>query len=93
MFPIRNDVLDDLAQAFDQKWKQQIFEVTRLQFESGTKEFPRLKEWPQMGKNYLDAWYDISVGKKHVKREEISGSLKDYAQTNQAILSSSKAEE
>jgi len=93
MFPVRNDVLDDLAQAFDEEWKQQIFKTTRLQFENGTKEFPRLKEWPQIGKNYLDAWYDISVKRKVVKREEISRSLKDYVRINQAILSSFEAEE
>ena len=93
MFPVRNDVLDDLAQAFDEEWKQEIFKVSRLQFESGTKQFPLLKEWPQIGKNYLDAWYDISVKRKIVKREEISGSLKDYAKINQVILSSFEAEE
>ncbi len=93
MFPVRNDVLDDLGQAFDEEWKQQIFKVSQLQFESGTKEFPRLKEWPQIGKNYLDAWYDISVKRKLVKKEEISRSLKDYAKINQAIVSSSEAEE
>ncbi len=93
MFPVRNDVLDDLGQAFDEEWKQQIFKVSRFQFESGTKEFPRLKEWPQIGKNYLDAWYDISVKRNEIKRDEISGSLKDYAKTNQDILSSFEAEE
>ena len=92
MFPVRNDVLDDLAQAFDEEWKQQIFKASRLQFESGTKEFPRLEKWPQIGKNYLDAWYDISVKRKAVKREKISGSLKDYAKINQAIISSIQAE-
>jgi len=93
MFPVRNDVLDDLAQAFDEEWKQQIFKTSRLQFESGTKEFPRLEKWPQIGKNYLDAWYDISVKRNLLNREEISGSLKDYAKTNQAIVSSIQAEE
>jgi ABC-type glycerol-3-phosphate transport system substrate-binding protein len=93
MFPVRNDVLDDLGRAFDEEWKQQIFKTSRLQFESGTKQFPLLKEWPQIGKNYLDAWYDISVKRKLVKKEEISRSLKDYAKTNQDILSSFKAEE
>jgi ABC-type glycerol-3-phosphate transport system substrate-binding protein len=92
MFPIRKDVLDDLGEAFDQEWKQTIFHATKLQFESGTKELPRLSQWAQMGKNYLDAWYDISVEKKQIKLKEISGSLKDYAQKNQAILSSSQAE-
>jgi hypothetical protein len=92
MFPIRKDVLDDLGKAFDQEWKQTIFQATRLQFESGTKELPGLSRWAQMGKNYLDAWYDISVEKKLIKPKEISGSLKDYAQKNQVILSSSQAE-
>jgi len=93
MFPVRNDVLDDLGQAFDEGWKQQIFKATRLQFENGTKEFPRLKEWPRIGKNYLDAWYDISVERKFIKKEEIAGSLKDYARINQDILSTLQAEE
>jgi len=93
MFPVRNDVLDDLGQAFDERWKQQIFKATRLQFENGTKEFPRLKEWPRIGKNYLDAWYDISVKRKFIKKEEIAGSLKDYARINQDILSALQAEE
>jgi ABC-type glycerol-3-phosphate transport system substrate-binding protein len=92
MFPIRRDVLDDLGKAFDQEWKQTIFQATKLQFQSGAKELPRLSQWAQMGKNYLDAWYDISVEKKQIKLKEISGSLKDYAQKNQAILSSSQAE-
>jgi ABC-type glycerol-3-phosphate transport system substrate-binding protein len=91
-FPVRKDVLEDLGQAFDEEWKQLIFEVTRLQFEKGTKELPRLSQWPQIGKNYLDAWYDISVKRNEVKREEISGSLENYAKINQVILSSSEAE-
>ncbi|NIN01513.1 MAG: extracellular solute-binding protein [candidate division Zixibacteria bacterium] len=93
MFPVRNDVLDDLVQAFDEEWKRQIFEATRLQFERGTKELPGLSQWPRIGKNYLDAWYDISVKRNEIKRDEISGSLKNYAKINQAILSSSEAEE
>jgi ABC-type glycerol-3-phosphate transport system substrate-binding protein len=93
MFPVRNDVLDDLVQAFDEEWKRQVFEVSRLQFETGTKELPRLRGWSQIGKNYLDAWYDISVKGNEIKTEEISGSLKDYAKINQSILSSSEAEE
>jgi ABC-type glycerol-3-phosphate transport system substrate-binding protein len=93
MFPVRKDVLDDLAQAFDEQWKQEIFKVSRRQFESGVKELPRLKQWPQVGKNYLDAWYDISVKRKIVEDEKLSGALEHYARINQDILSSLQAEE
>jgi len=92
MFPIRIDVMDDLNRAFDEEWKQRIFEVSQLQFERGTKESPRLRNWPQVGKNYLDAWYDICVKRRLTKREEIFRSLKDYARKNQAIISSVQAE-
>ncbi len=93
MFPVRNDVLDELEETFHEEWKQKIFKVTRLQFESGTREFPRLREWPQIGKNYLDAWYDICVSKRIIKKDKISESLRGYARINQAILSSAQAEE
>jgi ABC-type glycerol-3-phosphate transport system substrate-binding protein len=93
MFPVRKDVLDDLAQAFDEQWKQEIFKVSRRQFESGVKELPRLKQWPQVGKNYLDAWYDISVKRKIVEDEKLSGALEHYVRINQDILSSLQAEE
>ncbi|UCB52486.1 MAG: extracellular solute-binding protein [Candidatus Zixiibacteriota bacterium] len=93
MFPVRKDVLDDLAQAFDERWKQEVFKVSRRQFESGAKELPRLKQWPHVGKNYLDAWYDISVKRKIVQGDKISGALEHYARINQDIVSSLKAEE
>jgi len=93
MYPVRNDVIDNLEQAFDAPWKQEIFRVSRLQFEKGTEATPQLTQWPQIGKNYLDAWYEISVDKKLLKRKEIAKSLDKYAQLNQTILSSAQAEE
>ncbi len=93
MFPIRQDLLENLAQAFDEEWKRVVFRNTRLQFQMGTQELPRVEEWPRMGKNYLDAWYDISVKAKTVEREEICRRLEHYAKINQAILSSSRTEE
>ena len=93
MFPVRKDVLDDLAEAFDEQWKREIFEASRKQFDIGTKELPRLKQWPRVGKNYLDAWYDISVKRRTVERDTISSALEHYARINQDIVSSSEAEE
>lgn len=93
MYPVRNDVLDNLEQAFDALWKQEIFKVSRLQFKSGTQTTPQLSQWPQIGKNYLDAWYEIAVDKRLLKRSEIAKALDKYAQLNQTILSSTKAEE
>lgn len=92
MYPIRLDVIDNLEQAFDASWKQEIFRVSRLQFESGTEATPQLTQWPQIGKNYLDAWYEIAVDKRLLERKEIAKTLDKYAQLNQAILSSAQAE-
>jgi ABC-type glycerol-3-phosphate transport system substrate-binding protein len=93
MYPVRNDVIDNLEQTFDAPWKQEIFKVSRLQFESGTEATPQLTQWSQIGKNYLDAWYEIAVDKKLLKRQEVAKILNKYAQLNQTILSSAKAEE
>ena len=93
MYPVKNDVLDNLEQAFDAPWKQDIFKVSRLQFESGTQPAPQLTQWPQIGKNYLDAWYEIAVDKRLLNRKEISKALDKYAQLNQTILSSAQAQE
>jgi len=92
MYPIRLDVIDNLEQAFDASWKQEIFRVSRLQFESGTEATPQLTQWPQIGKNYLDAWYEIAVDKRLLEGKEIAKTLDKYAQFNQAILSSAQAE-
>lgn len=93
MYPIRTDVIDNLEQAFDAFWKQEIFKVSRLQFESGTQTTPQLTQWPRIGKNYLDAWHEIAVDKKLLKRGEIAKALNKYAQLNQTILSSAQTEE
>jgi ABC-type glycerol-3-phosphate transport system substrate-binding protein len=93
MFPVRVDVVDDLAEAFHEEWKRTVFRTTQMQFESGTEEPPRLDEWSQIGKNYLDAWYDLCVKRMTLRKEEISAGLKQYAKINQDILSSSEAEE
>jgi len=93
MYPVRNDVIDDLDQAFDAPWKREIFRVSRLQFDSGTQAAPQLAQWPQIGKNYLDAWYEIAVDKQLLNSKEISKALEKYAQLNQTILSSSPAQE
>jgi hypothetical protein len=92
MFPIRKDILDNIENAFDSEWKQRVFEVTRTQFEKGTENIPNVSQWPQIQKNYLDAWYDIAVNQRNSKREIITQRLEKYARVNQSLLSSFSAE-
>jgi len=92
MFPVRKDILDNIQKAFDSKWKQKIFEVTRAQFEQGTESTPDVSPWPQIQKNYLDAWYDLAVNQHSVNREMITQGIEKYARLNQSILSSVSAE-
>jgi len=92
MFPVRKDILDNIQKAFDSEWKQKIFEVTRAQFEQGTESTPDVSPWPQIQKNYLDAWYDLAVNQHSVNREMITQGIEKYARLNQSILSSVSAE-
>ena len=92
MFPVRKDILDNIENAFDSEWKRRIFEVTKAQFEKGTESTPDVSQWPQIQKNYLDAWYDIAVNQRNTERETISQRLEKYARVNQSLLSSVPAE-
>lgn len=92
MFPVRKDILDNIQKAFDSEWKQNIFELTRTQFEQGTENTPDVSQWPQIQKTYLDAWYDLAVNQHNVNREIISQGIEKYARLNQSILSSLSAE-
>ncbi|MGB2698298.1 MAG: hypothetical protein WBD28_10635, partial [Candidatus Zixiibacteriota bacterium] len=87
MFPIRKDILDNIGDAFDSEWKQRVFEVTRTQFEKGTENIPNVSQWPQIQKNYLDAWYDIAVIQHNPQRETIIKGLEKYARINKNLLS------
>jgi ABC-type glycerol-3-phosphate transport system substrate-binding protein len=88
MFPVRRDILDNIESAFDSEWKKRVFEVTRAQFERGTEDLPEAIAWPQIGKNYLDAWYDIAVNQHNPQREKIRLRLEKYAKLNQDLLTS-----
>ncbi|MFH1335731.1 MAG: extracellular solute-binding protein [Candidatus Zixiibacteriota bacterium] len=88
MFPVRRDILDNIGNAFDSEWKKRVFEVTRAQFERGTEDIPEAVAWPQIGKNYLDAWYEIAVNQHITPREKIRLRLEKYAKLNQDLLSS-----
>jgi ABC-type glycerol-3-phosphate transport system substrate-binding protein len=92
MFPVRLDILDNIQNAFDSEWKQKIFEVSKAQFEKGTENIPNVSQWPQIQKNYLDAWYDIAVDKHITHRGKIIQGLEKYAEVNQNLLSSVSTE-
>jgi ABC-type glycerol-3-phosphate transport system substrate-binding protein len=92
MFPIRKDILDNIGDAFDSEWKQRVFEVTKSQFEIGTENIPNISQWPQIQKNYLDAWYDIAAGQHNPQRETIIKGLKKYVRINQNLLIHSPAQ-
>ena len=88
MFPVRRDILDNIGDAFDSEWKRRVFEVTRTQLERGTEDIPEDLAWPQIGKNYLDAWYEIAVDQHVTPRKKIRLKLEKYAELNQDLLSS-----
>lgn len=92
MFPIRKDILENMGDAFDSEWKQRVFEVTKSQFERETENIPNVSQWPQIQKNYLDAWYDIATGQHNPQRETIIKGLKKYARINQDLLSNPPAQ-
>jgi ABC-type glycerol-3-phosphate transport system substrate-binding protein len=92
MFPVRLDILDNIQNAFDSEWKQKIFEVSKAQFEKGTENIPNVSQWPQIQKNYLDAWYDIAVSQQETHRGKIIQGLEKYAEVNQNLLSSVSTE-
>ncbi len=90
MFPVRVDVLEEISEIFSEDWKKEIFEVSQHQFETGTKPSPSHVSLPLLGKNYLDAWYEIAVEKKLTEKEEIKSILKEYAQKNKEVLNLGK---
>ena len=86
MFPVRIDVVEEISEIFSEDWKKDIFEISQRQFELGTKPSPSLVSLPALGKNYLDAWYEIAVEKKLFGKGEIKSVLKKYAEENKKLL-------
>ena len=66
MMPIRTDILADLQKVFPKDWMADVFATSLKQIElNDDTTGPLLREYADVGKIYLDAWYDIVVGKNY----------------------------
>ena len=66
MIPVRKDILRNIPQAFNQGWVGNIFKVSVNQINSQLQEqklvtVPLVPEFPQIGQNYIEAWYKLAV--------------------------------
>jgi ABC-type glycerol-3-phosphate transport system substrate-binding protein len=66
MMPIRTDILADVQKVFPKDWMADVFATSIKQLQlNGDTTGPLLREYSDIGKIYLDAWYDIVVGKNY----------------------------
>ena len=66
MMPIRKDILADVQKVFPKDWMADVFTTSIKQLQlNGDTTGPLLREYADVGKIYLDAWYDIVVGKHY----------------------------
>jgi hypothetical protein len=66
MMPIRKDIVADVQKVFPKDWMADVFATSIKQLQlNGDTTGPLLREYTDVGKIYLDAWYDIVVGKNY----------------------------
>ncbi len=66
MMPVRRDILDNLQKVFVESWMAEVFEISMRQLAlNGDTTPPLLPEYTEVGKIYLEAWYDIIVGNNY----------------------------
>ena len=66
MIPVRKDLLNNLPQVFDEGWVGEIFKVSAEQIKTQLREeklitVPLVKQYAQVGQNYVEAWYKLCV--------------------------------
>lgn len=66
MLPVRKDILNNLSLVFDQGWVGEIYKVSVDQIKSQLDEgklvtVPLVEQYPQIGQNYVEAWYKLCV--------------------------------
>jgi len=62
MIPVRKDILGNLPEVFDQGWVGDIFATSIAQIKiNELTTVPLVKEYVQVGQNYIDAWYKLCV--------------------------------
>jgi ABC-type glycerol-3-phosphate transport system substrate-binding protein len=64
MIPVRKDILNNLSDAFELGWVGEIFRVSTAQIDLNQfSTVPLVKEYSEIGKNYIEAWYEMCVDK------------------------------
>lgn len=64
MFPIREDIVTAIKKVFPIAWMSEVFEISvkQARLNAGFTA-PIIVQWTDVGKVYLDAWYDLIVDK------------------------------
>ncbi|MFP4522746.1 MAG: ABC transporter substrate-binding protein [Fibrobacterota bacterium] len=92
MLPVRKDILNNLTETFSMGWVGDVFKVSRAQIlENKYTTIPLRKEYAEISKNYINAWYDICVGRNYgiggkIDNDYISGRLGKYVDKQREIL-------
>jgi len=64
MIPVRKDIINRLSETFELGWVGDIFKVSVGQLDyNNMATVPLVKEYGDIGKNYIEAWYEICVDK------------------------------
>lgn len=62
MVPVRKDIINRLNETFELGWVGEIFKVSVAQLDiNGLTTVPLIKEYGDIGKNYIEAWYGVCV--------------------------------
>jgi len=92
MMPVRKDIFDNIAGAFPEKWKQEVFKTALAQFKAGVIRAPMVPTAAAIGQNYRKAWYDMCTGKNYAPdpgippdRDYIIKALQPYIKTNKEL--------
>ncbi len=64
MIPVRKDIINRLGETFELGWVGDIFKVSVAQLEyNNMTTIPLVKEYGDISKNYIEAWYELCVNK------------------------------
>jgi ABC-type glycerol-3-phosphate transport system substrate-binding protein len=96
--PVRKDILNNIDETFTLGWVGDIFRVSLNQVGiNDLTTIPLVPQYGEMCKVYLDAWYEIAIGKKGVENNKVSNSLilnllgKEYAPKVRTLVETSAA--
>ena len=73
MVPVRKDMLGDISLMFGGGWITNVFNTAFAQLvENRYTTTPLTPKYGEVGKNYIEAWYDICVGQSCVTNGRLS---------------------